>query len=175
MFFLGAAFLLMEVYAINRLALLFGTTWLVSAVSIAVMLVEIVVANLVVGLVKRDLRPIAYFALFALLLGGWSVGPEVVLGKSLAAAVGYALFLLSPVFCAGIVFANSFSRSPSAGTALGANILGAVLGAWAEYLTMATGIRFMALLALVLYAASLVALVIAQRRSRRNAAATTAP
>ena len=29
----------MEVYAINRLALLFGTTWLVSAVSIAAMLI----------------------------------------------------------------------------------------------------------------------------------------
>jgi SAM-dependent methyltransferase len=170
MFFLGAAFLLMEVYAINRLALLFGTTWLVSAVSIAVMLVEIVVANLVVGLVKRDIRPYAYVALFALLLGGWAVGPDIVLGKSLAAAFGYALFLLSPVFCAGIVFANSFRRSPNAGTALGANILGAVLGAWSEYLTMATGIRFMALLALALYAASLLSLIIAQRKSGRDAA-----
>jgi hypothetical protein len=28
MFFLGAAFLLMETYAVNRLALLFGTTWI---------------------------------------------------------------------------------------------------------------------------------------------------
>jgi len=170
MFFLGAAFLLMEVYAINRLALLFGTTWLVSAVSIAVMLVEIVLANLVVGLIQRDLRPYAYAALFLLLLTGWSVGPEVVLGKSSAAAIGYALFLLSPVFCAGIVFANSFQRSPNAGTALGANILGAVLGAWAEYLTMATGIRFMALLALALYAASLAALILAHRASRRETA-----
>ena len=164
MFFLGAAFLLMEVYAINRLALLFGTTWLVSAVSIAVMLVEIVLANLVVGLVKRDLRPYAYAALFILLLGGWSVGPDAVLGQSVAAALGYALFLLSPVFCAGIVFANSFSRSPNAGTALGANILGAVLGAWAEYLTMATGIRFMALLALALYAGSLACLIVERQK-----------
>ena len=175
MFFLGAAFLLMEVYAINRLALLFGTTWLVSAVSIAVMLVEIVLANLVVGLVKRDLRPYAYVALFALLLGGWAVGPDIVLGKSLGAAFGYALFLLSPVFCAGIVFANSFSRSPNAGTALGANILGAVLGAWSEYLTMATGIRFMALLALALYAASLASLIVAQRKAARDAAARSTP
>jgi SAM-dependent methyltransferase len=175
MFFLGAAFLLMEVYAINRLALLFGTTWLVSAVSIAVMLVEIVLANLVVGLIKRDLRPYAYLALFVLLIGGWSIGPDVVLGKSAAAALGYALFLLSPVFCAGIVFANSFRRSPSAGTALGANILGAVLGAWAEYLTMATGIRFKALLAFALYAASLGCLIIARRQSSREAAARATP
>jgi ABC-type multidrug transport system permease subunit len=77
----------------------------------------------------------------------------------------YALFLLSPVFCAGIVFATSFARSATAGAALGANILGAVLGGWAEYGTMATGIRFMALLALALYAASLLCLLAARRRA----------
>ena len=164
MFLLGAAFLLMEVYAINRLALLFGTTWVVSAVSIAAMLVEIVAANLLVSAVRLDLRPYAYAALGALLLAGWFVGPEVALGKGMATGLGYALFLLSPVFCAGIVFAGSFERSPSAGMALGANILGAVLGGWSEYATMATGIRFMALVALALYAASLIALLIGQHR-----------
>ena len=164
MFFLGAAFLLMEVYAINRLALLFGTTWLVSAVSIAAMLVEIVAANLLVSAVRLDLRPYAYAALGVLLLAGWFIGPEVALGKGMAAGLGYALFLLSPVFCAGIVFASSFARSTSAGMALGANILGAVLGGWSEYATMATGIRFMALVALVLYGASLLAWLAARRR-----------
>jgi hypothetical protein len=166
LFFLGAAFLLMEVYAINRLALLFGTTWLVSAVSIAAILVEIVAANLVVGWIRLDLRPLAYAALGLLLVAGWLVGPEIVLGRGAAAGLVYALFLLSPVFCAGIVFATSFKRSALAGPALGANILGAVLGGWAEYATMATGIRFMALLALGLYVASALALIIAARRPR---------
>jgi SAM-dependent methyltransferase len=166
LFFLGAAFLLMEVYAINRLALVFGTTWLVSAVSVAAMLVEIVFANLVVGWIKIDLRPYAYVALALLLLAGWMVGPEVVLGRGTAAGLVYALFLLSPVFCAGMVFATSFAGSANAGTALGANILGAVLGGWAEYATMATGIRAMALVALALYAASAIALWLeAHRRS----------
>src|SRR5262249_40057741 len=49
LFFLGAAFLLMEVYAINRLALLFGTTWIVSAVAILVVLTLIVAANLTIA------------------------------------------------------------------------------------------------------------------------------
>jgi SAM-dependent methyltransferase len=166
LFFLGAAFLLMEVYAINRLALLFGTTWLVSAVSIAAILVEIVAANLVVGWIRLDLRPLAYAALGLLLVAGWLVGPEIVLGRGAAAGLAYALFLLSPVFCAGIVFATSFNRSALAGPALGANILGAVLGGWAEYATMATGIRFMALLALGLYVTSALALIIAARKPR---------
>ncbi|HVY98745.1 MAG TPA: methyltransferase domain-containing protein [Dongiaceae bacterium] len=164
MFFLGAAFLLMEVYAINRLALLFGTTWLVSAVSIAAMLIEILAANLIVSLVRFDLRPYAYAALGALLIAGYAIGPETVLGKGMAVELAYALFLLSPVLCAGIIFATSFSRVPSAGAALGANILGAVLGGWAEYGTMVTGIRFMALVALALYAASLIALIASRRR-----------
>jgi len=164
MFFLGAAFLLMEVYAINRLALLFGTTWLVSAVSIAAMLVEILAANLVVGMARFDLRPYAYAALALLLPAGWLIGPEIALGRGMGTALLYALFLLSPVFCAGIVFATSFARSRTARVALGANILGAVLGGWAEYLTMATGIRFMALLALALYAGSLLCLLAARRR-----------
>lgn len=165
MFFLGAAFLLMEVYAINRLALLFGTTWLVSAVSIAAMLTEILIANLIVSLVKIDLRPYAYIALGALLIAGYAIGPEAVLGQGVAAGLGYSLFLLSPVLCAGVIFATSFSRVGSAGSALGANILGAVLGGWAEYGTMITGIRFMALVALALYAASLIAILIARRRA----------
>jgi len=165
MFFLGAAFLLMEVYAINRLALLFGTTWLVSAVSIAAMLIEIVAANLFVGWIKRDLRPYAYVALTALLLAGWLVGPEVVLGRGDAAGLIYALFLLSPVFCAGVVFATSFQRSPRAGAALGANILGSVLGGWTEYATMATGIRFMALIALAFYLSSFVFFLLLSRKS----------
>jgi SAM-dependent methyltransferase len=166
MFFLGAAFLLMEVYAINRLALLFGTTWLVSAISIAAMLTEVLVANLIVRLVRIDLRPVAYVALAGLLVAGYAVGPDVVLGHGLGAGLAYSLFLLSPVLCAGIIFATSFSRvTGSSGSALGANILGAVLGGWAEYGTMVTGIRFMALVALALYAASLIALLLARRRT----------
>jgi len=171
MFFLGAAFLLMEVYAINRLALLFGTTWLVSAVSIAAMLVEIVAANLVVGVLRIDLRPYAYIGLAILLLAGWHFGPDIVVGKGETAALAYALFLLSPVFCAGVVFASSFSRTANPGTALGANILGAVLGGWSEYATMATGIRFMALIALGLYLASFIFFL---RLNRKSAVAGTA-
>jgi hypothetical protein len=159
----------MEVYAINRLALLFGTTWLVSAVSIAAMLVEILIANLIVTLCRIDLRFIAYAVLATLLVAGYAVGPDAVLGQGLGAELGYALFLLSPVLCAGIVFATSFERAGSAGSALGANILGAVLGGWAEYGTMITGIRFMALIALTLYACSLIALMVARRLSMRAA------
>ncbi|HVT52531.1 MAG TPA: hypothetical protein VHE77_13225 [Dongiaceae bacterium] len=164
---LGAAFLLMEVYAINRLALLFGTTWLVSGVSIAAMLFEVLAANLLVGIVRFDLRPLAYVALALLLPAGWWLGPVRVLGGDTALLFGYALFLLSPVFCASVIFSSSFRLTRNPPEALGANLLGAVIGGWLEYATMATGIRFMALVALALYVLSWLCL----RQWRRSAGA----
>ena len=80
LFFLGAAFLLMEVHAINRLALLFGTVWLVSAVTIAIVLLLIVAANLTVAFVGRVGYATAYAGL-ALSLGvSWWLEPSAVLG-----------------------------------------------------------------------------------------------
>ncbi len=164
MFFLGAAFLLMEVYAINRLALLFGTTWLVSAVTIGVVLTLIVLANLTVSVLRINLQRPAYAALVLCLLLSFWLEPSLVLGGGGAQSVAYALFILSPIYFAGLIFAQSFRVSEAAGPAIGANILGAVLGGWVEYATMVSGIRAMALLALALYAASLIALLLAERR-----------
>ncbi len=166
LFFLGAAFLLMEVYAINRLALLFGTTWLVSAVTIAVVLVLIVAANLTVELARPLPYPAAYAALAAALLAGYLVGPETALGRGTGFALLYALLLLAPIYFAGLVFSRSFSRAAASGPAIGVNILGSVLGGWTEYATMAVGIRALALLALAFYLASW----LAQRRWAGSAA-----
>ncbi len=160
LFLLGAAFLLMEVYAINRLALLFGTTWLVSAVTIAVVLVLIVAANLTVELVGAPPYPAAYAALAAALVAGYLVGPEAALGRGSAFALLYALLLLAPIYFAGLVFSRSFRGAALGGTAIGVNVLGSVLGGWTEYATMAVGIRALALLALTFYLASW----LAQRR-----------
>ena len=73
--------------------------------------------------------------------------------------------MLSPVFFSGLVFARSFRGTRAAGPAMGANMLGAVLGGWAEYATMAVGIRALLLLALGFYAASALSLRLATRRA----------
>lgn len=167
LFFLGAAFLLMEVYAINRLALLFGTTWLVSAVTIGLILTLIVAANLTVLAAGGKIPyAVAYPALVASLLASYLLSPSLALGGGLALTLAYGFLLLSPVFFAGLVFARSFRFADVAGPAIGANILGSVLGGWVEYSTMLTGIRSMVLLALVFYLASLLGLM-AWRRSGR--------
>jgi spermidine synthase len=155
MFFLGAAFLLMEVHAVNRLALLFGTTWLVSAVTIALVLTLIVAANLTVPLLRGAVYKVAYPCLVVTLLLSFSVEPGSILGASTGAALLFGLLLLLPVYFAGIVFAKSFSETAQAGPAIAANMFGAAVGGWVEYLSMAVGFRALVLLALCFYAASL--------------------
>lgn len=165
MFFMGAAFLLMEVYAINRLALLFGTTWLVSAVAIGLVLSLIILANATVLWQGRNLQLPAFAMLFFVLVAGYLTDPGDFLSRGTGTALLYGLFILSPVYFAGLIFAQSFRLSAAAGPAIGANILGAVLGGWVEYATMVTGIRSMVLLAFCLYAAALVALLVWRRRA----------
>lgn len=155
MFFLGAGFLLMEVHAVNRLALLFGTTWLVSAVTIALVLTLIVIANITVSLLPSVSHKLAYPLLVVALLAGYLYEPTSAVGGSLGTSLAYGLFLLLPVYFAGIIFAQSFSMTKLAGPAIGANMFGAVLGGWVEYLSMIVGFRALVLLALLLYMASL--------------------
>jgi len=79
-------------------------------------------------------------------------------------ALGFALVLLSPIYFAGLVFARSFSTAEMAGPAIGANILGSVLGGWIEYSTMAFGMRSLVLLAGIFYFLSLVFILAEYRR-----------
>lgn len=162
LFFLGAAFLLMEVHAINRLALLFGTTWLVSAVAIAVVLVLIVCANLTAMAFPRVPYALAYGGLAASLAASFAGDPAAAIGSGAGAALGLGVVLLSPVYFAGLVFARSFARATLAAPAIGANILGSVLGGWIEYSTMALGVRSLVLLAAAFHLCSL--LLLAGRR-----------
>ena len=161
---LGATFLLMEVSAINRLALLFGTTWIVSAVTIALVLTLAMSANVLVASLGRVPYPVAYALLFLTLLGSWAIDPAVVLGKSVAWSLGLGLLLLSPVFFAGLIFSRSFDAAKAAGPAFGFNMLGSALGGWIEYGAMAIGFRALVVVAMALYAASLLALLVGRRQ-----------
>jgi hypothetical protein len=162
LFFLGAAFLLMEVHAVNRLALLFGTTWLVSAVTIALVLILVVAANLTVSLLGQHAYKAGYPLLFASLGMSFVIEPGSVVGAGTAASIGFGLLLLSPVYFAGIIFARSFTLSAVAGPAIAANMFGSAVGGWVEYLSMAVGFRALVPLALCFYLASLIAHLRAQ-------------
>jgi SAM-dependent methyltransferase len=175
LFLLGAAFLLMEVVAVNRLALLFGTTWIVSAVTIAIVLALIVAANLTLATAGAAASRVAYPGLIASLIVACVLDPGWVVGRGLGSSLLFGLGQLLPIYFAGLVFAGAFRAAPRAGAALGANMLGAVVGGWAEYAVMAVGMRALVLLALAAYLGSLVLALRAGRAAGGVPVAAPAP
>jgi SAM-dependent methyltransferase len=151
-FFLGAGFLLLEVHIVSKLALLFGTTWVVNSVVVSGILLLVVGANLLVERVPSFPAPVAWGGLVATLLLSYALPLEWLFFESpWLRAVAATWVLCLPVFFAGIVFIRSFAAVGFRGEALGSNLLGALVGGMLESLSQWTGLRSMALLALALY------------------------
>jgi hypothetical protein len=170
--FLGAGFMLVETNSVIRLALLFGSTWLVNALVFFSILVMILLANLFVLWRKpQDLRwPSA--GLLASVALNLVANLDTFLGlpgglRVLASCV--VVFL--PILFAGVIFAISFGRSRDPDLDFGANIAGAVLGGILEYVALVTGYRLVLVLVLALYALSLLGL---RRRAEPSSAAPPA-
>ena len=150
--FLGAGFMLLEAQIVSKMALLFGTTWVVNAIVVSGLLCLIVAANLVYGLVSRIPLWIPYAGLFLTLAVMFAVPMQKLFFASwLVRAVVATLALCIPVFFAGIIFVSSFARAGFRGSALGSNLFGALLGGLLESFSLWFGLRSLAILAAVLY------------------------
>jgi len=149
---LGAGFLLLETQMISRLALYFGSTWLVNCVALSAILFVLMLANLSVR--RRPGRRLAasYASLVASLLAiyllPWDSWREDVrvLGTLLAAAYGV------PLYFAGVIFTETFRRAKDKPGALGSNILGSVAGGLAQNLSFVLGLKALLLPAAAAYA-----------------------
>ena len=139
-FLLGAGFMLLETRAITQFALLWGSTWVVASLAIAAVLVMAFGATLTVSRVEIR-RPLLVGAvLIALLAVNFFVPVGSVAFESRAVeSLFYATLQFSPIFCAGLLFGSAIKRSPSVASDYGANLLGAMAGGTAEYLSLATG------------------------------------
>ena len=159
-FLLGAGFMLLETRAITQFALLWGSTWIVASLAIAAVLVMALAATLTVSRVEIR-RPLLVGAvLMALLAVNFFVPVGSIAFDSRAVeSLFYAALQFSPIFCAGLLFGSAIKRSPSVASDYGANLLGAMAGGTAEYLSLVTG--FGALLGVValFYAAAVAARV----------------
>lgn len=154
MFLLGAGFLLVETRTIAQLGLVFGSTWQVSAITIAVILGLVLVANAVIakrGALQR--RPL-YGALAVALVANYLVPPGIALGSGAAAGGALAVFFLLPLFFAALIFASSITEKAGLAMPLASNLIGSVLGGLLENLAMALGISALSLVALVIYGGS---------------------
>ncbi len=173
LFLMGAAFLLIETRGVVDLSLLFGSTWIVNSSVFAGILLMAYLANLYVS-TKRPRRLAPYFMLlFAALLLNYFIRPSILLDLTLLprGAIGGLLNGL-PVLFAGIIFSSLFAKSPHPSASLGSNLLGAVVGGCLEYLSMFTGLKSLALVALTLY---LTALLLVRHRLGQEPAYASPP
>lgn len=154
-FFLGAGFLLVEVHNVGKLARAFGTTWLVNAWVIAAVMLVILLANVFVERWPRRVdRRLVYACLIAALIACAAVPIDSLLALP-AAPVLVTLFYTLPLAFAGAIFATSFSAAPNPMRALGANLLGSLLGGMLELSSFVIGLSGLLYLAAFLYLASI--------------------
>ncbi len=157
---LGAGFMLLEAQIVSRMALLFGTTWLVNSIVVSGLLCLIVAANVVYQRFPGLRVRWAYAGLFVTLPVSFAVPTERLFFESFAVrALVSTLALCLPVLFAGIVFVSSFARANFQGSALGANLFGSLAGGLLESLSLWFGLKSLVVLAAVIYAGSAIALV----------------
>jgi Spermine/spermidine synthase domain len=152
LFFMGAAFLLLETKNIVQFALLFGTTWFVNALVTAGVLVA-VFAAVEVSRHVRVRRPVLLYAgLLATLFAAWAVPPGALLSLSpLPRFVVAVVIAFAPIFLANMVFAHRFRDTGDSTTAFGANLLGAMIGGILEYTSLIVGYRWLLVFVALLY------------------------
>ncbi|MBV9282531.1 MAG: hypothetical protein JOZ41_20835 [Chloroflexi bacterium] len=152
---LGAGFALQETKGITDVALLFGSTWITNIIVISAVLLVILLANLAVSRWRDVPLPWVYVALFAALVINYFLPLRGLLEYSFWVQVlASGVRVAAPLFFSGIVFARWFERTDSPSSALGSNLMGAVVGGLAEYSSLALGLRELYLLALAFYGLS---------------------
>ena len=141
LFFMGAAFLLLETKSIVQFALLFGTTWLVNSLVFAGILLSVLLAIEIAERVNAPPR--------TPLLGAARIPRSGVAGQTRATPRPLASdeirgghdHHVAPIFFGNLIFAERFRSVSSSTTAFGINLLGAILGGVLEYSSVVLGYR----------------------------------
>ena len=154
-FMLGAGFLLLETKSITYLALLFGSTWVVNCVVFSAILLTALLSNLAVHLIQPKRVDAAFAALTLTVIAILALAPSrMLVADSTIRTLLAVIFVGLPVFFSGFAFATLFARVSDPTSALGSNLIGAVIGGFLEYGSLLFGSRLIYLLALVIYLAA---------------------
>src|ERR1700716_551036 len=157
MFFLGAAFMLLETRSLVTFALLFGSTWLVNSLVFFAILCSVMLAIFLSA--RFPLRPSAqlYGLLVVALVGAYLIPQDAFLSIDVL-PLRYALASIVaflPVFLANLVFAGSFKGTgPTADVAFASNLIGIMLGGMLEYASLLIGYRHLLLIVIGFYVVS---------------------
>jgi spermidine synthase len=152
LFFMGAAFLLLETKNIATFANLFGTTWIVNAMVFGGVLVIVLAAVETTRRFRTPPLPTVFAMIAASLALAYVVKPEWLLGLSFAPRLASATLLaFIPIYLANIAFAKRFAEVANPQSAFGLNLLGAMVGGCLEYAALLTGYRNLLILVAALY------------------------
>ena len=169
MFFLGTAFMLLEVKSLTTFSLLFGTTWLVNSLVFFAILSSVLLAILVNRRFKFKRIGVFYLLLFGVLLLNILLPPDaLLLSNPILRYILASVLAFAPVFLANIIFTNSFRDSETADIAFASNLLGIMVGGGMEYFSMLIGYRLLLIPVIVFYACAL----LLRLRSRRTPGAS---
>jgi SAM-dependent methyltransferase len=152
LFFMGAAFLLLETKNVATFALLFGTTWLVNAMVFAGVLVIVLAAVETTRRFRTPPLPLVYIGIALSLALAWVVKPEWILALPFWPRLVVAILLaFLPIYLANVAFSKRFAASGDSQTAFATNLLGAIVGGCLEYAALLTGYRNLLLIVALLY------------------------
>src|SRR5256884_6237896 len=156
MFFLGVAFMLLEVRSLTTFSLLFGSTWLVNSLVFFAILSSVLLAILVNRRFKFKRIRLCYLLLFGVLLLNILLPPDaLLLSNPLLRYLLASVLAFTPVFLANIIFTNAFRDSETADIAFASNLLGIMVGGGMEYLSMVMGYRLLLIPVILFYACAL--------------------
>ena len=173
-FLLGAGFLSLETQMISRLALYFGTTWIVSSVVLTGILLVLVAANFVVERRRPRELGVYYVLLVASLVANYFFPWHQLPYQAQTVGILLSIAYLFPVFFAGIIFTESFKRCERKSNAFGANIVGAVAGGLAQNVSFMLGMKALLLMAALFYAAAGVTGMLKERQANMQKASVEA-
>jgi hypothetical protein len=157
MFLFGAAFLIVETKLVTEMNLVWGATWLTSAVVFGAILLMVLIGTIVTQRVAVAWRLTAP-ALIALLALTYFIPTHVLVGRAFPVRLALSvLYIGLPVLFASLCFAVLFKERERAEVAFGWNMLGAVAGGLLEFSSMAIGLKAMTLLAILAYLLAMLA------------------
>ncbi|MFH1541188.1 MAG: hypothetical protein ABID79_04980 [Elusimicrobiota bacterium] len=155
-FFLGCGFMILETSAIIRMAMLFGSTWIVNSIVIMAVLVMSLFSAYVTSRFSPNNNKKFYIYLFLMIILNILIPlktflifpyyPKIVLSS---------LLLFLPIYFSGVIFATSFSKSENSLSALGSNLIGAMFGGCLEYISLKYGYSSLMFLLLGIYLVSI--------------------
>jgi spermidine synthase len=169
--FLGAAFLLLEVQNISKASVVLGNTWEVNAVIISSILGVALLANWIAYKFPNLPMPPVYLLLVGTALGLYFVDLATFgfLPYALKAVIVGSLTSL-PMLFSGIIFVRSFAVAEDKSNALGANLIGALVGALLQSITFVIGIKALLLIVAGFY---ILSLLTAPGQARRKTSVAT--